>query len=529
MVGAISNREELLTYLADIQSFTMVKETSLGYNVFSTFLDFVPLKFENILPLYPLVHDITALVYAREQYRFKSVDRYPAEFARLYFDFLDRLLCYDASVRRTTLFVEKMTPRQRRIFLKFFLIRLARNLVKYADTENDTLSDIYHSQGEYLSQREYHEASASSKRSFYAEILKTNLEHWFDRVHSFHRSSSGESAFFAPRDLFLFHYYVFFKENNPELEDEDIDSFIKTLGTYAELVKNFSPYSKSVLRHARKLQGVMVPLKEDSLSAYGGYTGLRPNGELDHPESILPSELSYMDNDPKEIDLFDIHMMESRVLFFLKEHKYSQRKRRRFLVVFYDLPSMEYKSVLLPARWSFVFLAIVFQMIGLYRDVFDSKSYSFHFAFSGQPDKHADLERILDLIAQRDFPDVQIAIRSTDFSKMDAHLEREMSGHSDDYTLVVFAKDGNRDEVILPKKYDGIHQVKIVFSGDKAGSKVRFGIQGDERATYEVAAKDEAMHKINRLRDDLTLRVIAGKQHASSITDRRNGRSPLAV
>ncbi len=516
MAVKVCSREELHCYLADSLSLVMVRESGLGLSLFLSFYDEVVLcqyEFKKGLPSFSLVYDVTALVILGSQARFVRLDRYPAPFGRDYRDVLDYLQRYDDSVTEVVGLVAGMTPAERETFLPFFLHTLIRRLAEWVEPGNTCEFEYFPENRPAVDADEY----CTLRKGFkllYVGMLQESMGSWLQNF------QQARQPLFAEDDLFVFRYYVklrdMFDSDNQEharkLSTEELTRFLGILKQYGRLLAGFQPYDNKLIRAARKIRETLVPVEEQSLVACGGYAGLRPSGNLDRVESLLPTELAFVEENQAGPDLFDVHLIEDRLLFFTRDRHFSLRKKRCFHIIFWEADKMDYRSAHMPIRWPFIFLAIIFQMIGLFRDYFFLRYYPFQFVFGGSSSYGEEIGNLLCLLAARDFPDIRITSEVVGNDGLEPYFSREIKGGRGDHTCLIF---GRRQEVVnarLPEGYQDLHQVRVFFEGHEDSANIDCGIIGCAPFSQILTDTSNTWQTLHRLRDHLTLEVIGGRQ-----------------
>ncbi len=515
MDETINTLEKLLNFLPDAYAFTMVKDGSREFQIFNSFMGNIVSGGHESRHPYPLIHDIVNIVFERDRVSFKPVEDFPAEFGRSYRYFLDNLLRYDKSIQEVSNLLDHMTSPEKLLFLDIFLPCLGSKLEKFIPEGKREVLITYApkipiDQGAFLLARKKKHGSR------YANLIKAGLGAWLKQF-----ESNGKHPIFEEEDLFVFHFYVYLRKRTGNLqlkENEDrLNEDIGLLKEYSSILRIFPHYSQDIIRKARKLQDKLVPVKEESIFSFGGYAGLRLGGNLDHAESLLPSELACMEEDPRESpDPFDVNVMENRLLFFSHEQNFSLKKKRRFHIIFWEPQDMNYRSRLLPTRWPFCFLSLIFQIVGFFRDYFSLRYYPFQFVFNKECEEGEKTSNLLNIIAKRDYPDIRITTHIHQPEQMPVYFEKEITGSARDHSCIFFTHEkylNHKDEdkrPMVPEKFKDVHQIRVFFgSGSNTGSKTVFGIDGEK--FDPVQTEKDAQNALIRLRDELTLKVVEGR------------------
>jgi hypothetical protein len=466
-------------------------------------------------PPYGVVHDITALVFAPDRMHFRVPAGCAGGEVGSYRDWLDHLQRYDPSIRAAAGMVARLLGTDRRVFLSCFMVMLCIRLIETVTLRNRApaihlaLTDRRLSPGEF--QRALREAGAPR----YLDALRA-------ATGDLARAAQGtRQPLFAERDLFVFRYYVHFHEQNRRAAQTAPDwtfwRFVKLLGGYGDLCRSFLPYSSDVIRRARRIREKLIPVKEESLFSFGGYAGIRQGGNPEVAGALLPSELAYIEDCPgpvAEADLFDVNLAEQRLLYFARERNFTLRKRRKFHIIFWNPDALDYRHPLLPGQWSFVLLSVVFQMIALFRDVFMLRYYPFQFVFN-DPTRTSDLQQVLRLVAGRDFPDVEISEGFMRPGDIEGYLDAHLQGDAADHSCVFFMHRDNCDEAVMPPRYAFVHHLRVSCGGAAAGNAAGLRIEAPAPESFDIQPGTDYRKVLTAFRDELTLRVIAGRLHAA--------------
>ena len=82
---------------------------------------------------------------------------------------------------------------------------------------------------------------------------------------------------------------------------------------------------------------------------------------------VLPSELAQMEND-QPVDVFDLNLVEKRLLYFKRDQQVDIRRKRRFHVVFWSPERFDYRPSVVPVRWPYLLLGVIFDVVRFFRD-----------------------------------------------------------------------------------------------------------------------------------------------------------------
>lgn len=113
-----------------------------------------------------------------------------------------------------------------------------------------------------------------------------------------------------------------------------------------------------------RVPDVAVMAREETHFPAGGSAGLATRGA---PESIVPSELLYLDSEPGEPDLFSLKFVENELLYFVRDEGVLVQRRRRASVVVWDVAAFALK---LPQQPISIEFAIEGLLLHTLRDAF---------------------------------------------------------------------------------------------------------------------------------------------------------------
>ncbi len=102
-------------------------------------------------------------------------------------------------------------------------------------------------------------------------------------------------------------------------------------------------------------------LEEEDAYPTGGFSALTNSGS---PENLVASELVYMDDDPGEIDLFDVRFAEGELLYYTRDESIYTRERRRIgIALAADCASARVKDVDLPLQRLVLALGVIHALV----------------------------------------------------------------------------------------------------------------------------------------------------------------------
>jgi vWA domain found in the FtsH ternary systems len=124
--------------------------------------------------------------------------------------------------------------------------------------------------------------------------------------------------------------------DNIELEsgsalDEEADRMaFRQVVTASSLLENSLPRHR--VRPLPRRQEVPTRVLDEDAYPVGGFSSLSNRGSI---ESLLHSQLAYIDDGADEPDLFDIKYLRDELLFYSRDENQFLRRRRTFVVAFY--------------------------------------------------------------------------------------------------------------------------------------------------------------------------------------------------
>jgi hypothetical protein len=258
-------------------------------------------------------------------------------------------------------------------------------------------------------------------------------------------------------------------------------------------------------RRARYRQRQARDLRSPSM---GGYSGLRAGGGLEQINALLPSELAQMDSS-EPVDLFDLNLAEKRLLIFQRDQRIDIQRRRQFHVVFWAPERFDYRPQVVPARWPYLFLGVVFDVIRFFRDELTITNCPFYFIFHGKTYQIDRYERLITAIREQDFRDVEIACRAVDAGRLREHLEEAAKTGDEEHVLLCLAEHGTDLGAAVPL---GMTLLQVAFAASPGSDSV---VLDDSGGRHEFSITDEASLtvELNRFRNLLAV-SMAGAQPA---------------
>jgi hypothetical protein len=242
------------------------------------------------------------------------------------------------------------------------------------------------------------------------------------------------------------------------------------------------------LRVARTLRGACTrqrEVRDERSPAMGGYSGLRSGGSLEHLDALLPSELAQMESGSRA-DVFDLNLVEKRLLYFKRDQQVDLQRRRRYHVVCAAPERFDYRGNVVPARWPYLLLAVVFDVVRLFRDELALAAYPFHFVFGGKAAELDRFERLVTAIREQDFPELEIHFAAVAPEQLPAYLQEPPGEDGDEHLLLCLAEP---DAPWLSAVPPTTALVRIELAAGEDGDRLVLD-DGDSR--HAVAITDEA-------------------------------------
>src|SRR4029077_9489540 len=119
-------------------------------------------------------------------------------------------------------------------------------------------------------------------------------------------------------------------------------------------------------------------LDEDTYPV-GGFTSIATRGSI---ESLLHSQLAYMEDEPERPDLFDVKYVRDELLYYARDENQLLRRRRTFVfVLFPDLVELRFKDADLPWQRIVFLLALVVATVRTLTEWLRTEALCFHFLF----------------------------------------------------------------------------------------------------------------------------------------------------
>ena len=176
-------------------------------------------------------------------------------------------------------------------------------------------------------------------------------------------------------------------------------------------------------------QNVVTNIKDEDTYPVGGFTSISTRGPI---ESLLHSQLAYMEKGCKPPDLFDVKYLRSELLYYSRdENRFLRRRRNYWIVLHPDLIACRIKDPAAPAQRIILLLGIVVCLIRLLTDWLAEDALKFHICFvqDGKSRVLHDEYQLLKLILQEQLSTERVLLneRSAADVVADADAETENS------------------------------------------------------------------------------------------------------
>jgi hypothetical protein len=153
-----------------------------------------------------------------------------------------------------------------------------------------------------------------------------------------------------------------------------------------QVLKAASDFETALPRHrirprARRMEVPTRILDEDTYPV-GGFTSISTRGSV---ESLLHSQLAFMEADGERPDLFDIKFVRDELLYYARDENQFLRRRRTFVFVFDpDLIATRFKDSELPYQRGVLLLALVVAVVRKLIEWLSTDALTFHLLFAGK-------------------------------------------------------------------------------------------------------------------------------------------------
>jgi hypothetical protein len=155
-----------------------------------------------------------------------------------------------------------------------------------------------------------------------------------------------------------------------------------------QVLRSAGSLEASLPRHrvrplARRMEVPTRILDEDTYPV-GGFTSISTRGTV---ESLLHSQLAYMEPGPERPDLFDIKFLRDELLYYSRDENQFLRRRRTFVFVLTpDLVAARFKDPDLPYQRIVLLLALLTVVVNKLSEWLSTDALTFRFLFAGAGD-----------------------------------------------------------------------------------------------------------------------------------------------
>ncbi len=365
----------------------------------------------NFPPLF-IIKDVLQIIQSHRATAVKEVGLFQEELLHSYRNlFIYNLIHNDASIAELhRVFISK-GKRERRSFVPFVIHETARRITEIYNFKF-TSDEVY-----------------NHKPSRIIDKIVSGLNPFLIQCLNMDRLFTGEQI-----NIFA---YIRKEEDIPVIKE------------YSRAKSSLLPIQTSLAKRARSSQSVQVEVDDMRSPSMGGISGISAGGSVEKISSIVPSELAMMEKE-YNIDLFDVNLIENRLLSFTRDHYIDIRRQRSFHLIFMTPESMHYRPQVVPFGWQFFFMAIIFDIISFYSNFFNLKRYPFHFVFPDKTEQTLTVFELVDIVKSSEFPDIKIESSSLKEDALDEKLERIYTENPKDQSICCFIKQGY-DLSVLPE------------------------------------------------------------------------------
>jgi hypothetical protein len=244
---------------------------------------------------------------------------------------------------------------------------------------------------------------------------------------------------------------------------------------------------------ARRMEVPTRILDEDTYPV-GGFTSISNRGSI---ESLLHSQLAYMEPKADEPDLFDIKFLRDELLFYSRDENQFLRRRRTFVFVLHpDLVTSRFKDAELPYQRGVLLLALLVVVVRKLSEWLSTDALVFRFLFLPDDDAQplAAERQLLQTILAEQITNSTVEIQEVESLEKAAKLCTQWSRRSMCHCLNV---------AVRPPELDPEDTVVTHLQID--GARPALGDPGSEPA---VVLTDEALESWNLALEQVLQRWI---------------------
>jgi hypothetical protein len=215
---------------------------------------------------------------------------------------------------------------------------------------------------------------------------------------------------------------------------------------------------------------------------------------------VLPSELAQMEPG-SSVDLFDLNLVEKRLLYFKRDQQIDIRRKRRFHVVFWSPERFDYRPSVVPVRWPYLLLGVIFDVVRFFRDELSITNCPFYFVFDGKSAELDRYHRLITAIREQDFRDVDIACSALAAGQLHEQLHGLVGNDDEEHVVLCLAERGTADPGIVPPE---MALLQLEFAAGAGADSVMLA-DGDERHEFAITDDESLGVELNRLRNQLAV------------------------
>jgi hypothetical protein len=208
---------------------------------------------------------------------------------------------------------------------------------------------------------------------------------------------------------------------------------------------------------ARRMEVPTRILDEDTYPV-GGFTSISNRGSV---ESLLHSQLAYMEPKAEHPDLFDIKFLRDELLFYSRDENQFLRRRRTFVLVLHpDLVASRFKDAELPYQRGVLLLALLVVVVRKLSEWLSTDALVFRFIFLPEDDEQplAAERQLLETILREQITNSTVEVREAASAEQVAKLCTQWSRRSMCHCLNIAVKPAElepEDTVVTHLQIDG--------------------------------------------------------------------------
>ena len=418
-------------------------------------------------PLF-IVSDTIHLLQFYKKIRIKRINGFEENFFHRYRNiFIFKLLHQDAGIHNLHEIILTKGRPERRFFIPFIVRQISKQLMAIFSFNLSGLE----------------EASADS--ALIHNQLVDQTDQFLDRF--FHCG-----PLFSPGQIELFSFIR---------KEEDIP----VIRSYAKALKFLCPAEPAAAKQILANTYSVVQFKDRISTSMGGICGIRSGGTPDNFSNILPSEFAMMEKNSTP-DLFDIHLLENRLLSYTRDQSFHPLQIPNMNLVFLTPKALEYQPQIIPFGFLYLFMAIIFDIFRYCHIHYHSSRLSFYFVSQTDPLKGQAAFRLIDLVKKRDFPGVRFDLKTIDTGELNSLMRNQPKGRADSY--ICFSHAGGK---VGSKRINHSNALYIEYGGQDKTDTIKIFHPGtsDKAATsYIMDTFASISAKMNAVRDLLIQWVL---------------------